>query len=176
MLQKCAIKTGEKWIKLTPIKNSLEVQCSSHLRVIHIWACQGIIWAMLRRAFTNSCNFLIDHLHLLRAASHSTLHPTSCAIFATKSALSTSAQLASSDSLPILKMISFSWKTITTILQRIFSKLDSKSFSCSLHKFTKHKLSTSSPIVTKALLPTLSLQTPTGGVSSTYAQPPRLSL
>jgi len=95
----------------------------------------------------NSCNPLIDHT--LRAASHITSHPTSCANFATRGALSVSAQLASSDSLPILKIISLSRHLETPpppFFSKILSKLSPKAL---LHQAQSLQ---SSPMETKALL------------------------
>ena len=96
-----------------------------------------------------------------------------------KGALSTTAQLASRESLPILKIISLRCRleTPSPLSFSSFSvNLVPKSLSSSLHSFTKHSASTSSPIVTKALLPTLSLCRHSGGGSSTSAQLPWLSL
>ena len=145
----------------------------------HMGMPRGPSGQWFQRAFTSSCILLIDRPPLPRAASHTTSHPTSYAIFATKSALSATAQLASSDSLPILKMISLRCRLETPSPPSFSSfsvNMVPKTHSSSLHSFTKHSASTSSPIVIKALLPTLSLQTPIGGGSSTSAQQPWLSL
>jgi len=100
---------------------------------------------------SNSCNLLIDRTPLLRAASHTTSHPTSCAIFATRGTLSVSAQLASSDSLPCNLQDDFLelslGKSIPT--RRSSVNLVPKALSSSLHSFTKHDASTSSPIEKK---------------------------
>ena len=133
---------------------------------------------MAKSNVQRAIKFSVDRL---RAAFHTTFHPTSCVIFATKGALSTTTQLASSKYLPILKMISLRCRLETPSLTSFSSfsvTLVPKALFSSLHSFTKHSAFTSSPIVTKALLPTLSLslQTPTGGGSSTSAQLLWLSL
>ena len=113
------VKTSEKTENMTLLKESLEVwmlqlsQCFSRQVTAHIWAWRGVTWAWWQRAFTNSCNLLIDRTPLMRDASHTTFHPTSWAIFGTRGTLPISAQLASSDSLPILKMISLNCRLET---------------------------------------------------------------
>ena len=93
-----------------------------------------------QRAFTSSCILLIDRPPLPRAASHTTSHPTSYAIFATKSALSATAQLAKQWLSPNLEddLLKMSLgNSITTILQQFLSKhgpKDSFQFSTLLHQ------------------------------------------
>jgi len=84
---------------------SVSVSCFSMLPTVHIMGMQRSHLGSSDKGPSQnsnyySCNLLIDHTPLLRAASHTTSHPTSCVIFATRGALSVSAQLASSDSLP----------------------------------------------------------------------------
>ena len=76
----------------------------SMLPTVHIMACRGVIWAAVTKGLHK---IVIAAISWLTALPYWELHPTpppiqlsSCAIFATRGALSVSAQLASSDSLP----------------------------------------------------------------------------